>query len=114
MSRRATGRRSLHGYFVFHVAGWQNPICSGGLRRPIGRNPTLIHARVLPKLAGDLERVDAGGLPPGSFVAGAMNRAVMDPAERHGELIAGLAADQQLGRKRLAQVDCAAGIRPSC
>jgi hypothetical protein len=37
----------------------------------------------------DLNRVDAGGLPPCSLIAGAMNRMVMDTAERHSKLVAG-------------------------
>ena len=41
-------------------------------------------------------------MPPRSLVAGAMDRAMMDPAERHGEFIAGLAAEG--ARLQVAQV----------
>src|SRR5262249_8910953 len=43
--------------------------------------------RVLPKLARNLERIDAGGLPPGPLVAGAMSCTVMDTAKWHCEFI---------------------------
>jgi len=43
---------------------------------------------------GDLVWIDAGRPPPGSFVAGAMDRAVMDTAEGHGEFIAGSTAER--------------------
>jgi hypothetical protein len=46
-----------------------------------------------PELAGDLNGVDAGRLPPGLLVAGAMDRAVMRAAERDGELVARFAAE---------------------
>jgi hypothetical protein len=49
---------------------------------------------VLPELAGDLNGVNAGGLPPGLLVARAMDRAMMRPAERHREFIARLAAER--------------------
>ena len=54
--------------------------------------PTLarVATRVLPKLARNLERVDAGGLPSGPLIAGTMSRAVMDTAERYREFIARL------------------------
>jgi hypothetical protein len=38
--------------------------------------------------------IDAGRLPPNSLVAGAMDRAMMDAAARHGQLVAGLAAER--------------------
>jgi hypothetical protein len=56
---------------------------------------------LFPKLAGDLERVDASLLPPGLLVADAMNRAVMRAAQRDGEFIASLAAE----RARLHESD---------
>jgi hypothetical protein len=40
-------------------------------------NPPFVHARVLPELASDLDRVDAEPFPPRSLVARAVNRAVM-------------------------------------
>jgi hypothetical protein len=50
--------------------------------------------RVLPKLARNLERIDAGGLPPGPLIAGAMGRAVMDTAEWYREFIARLTTER--------------------
>jgi hypothetical protein len=44
---------------------------------------------MVPELAGDVDWVHAGGLPPCSLIAGAMDRAVMDTAERDSELVAG-------------------------
>ena len=72
------------------------------MRRAVGLNPPLIDAGVFPQLAGDLDWIDAGRLPPSSLVAGAMDRAMMDTAERHGEFIAGLAAER--ARLQVAQV----------
>jgi hypothetical protein len=46
------------------------------------------------RLTGDLDWIDAGRLPPRSLVAGAMDRAMMDAAEGHRELVAGLAAER--------------------
>ena len=42
----------------------------------------------------DLDGVDARRRPPGLLVAGAMNRAVMRAAQRHGEFVAHLAAER--------------------
>jgi len=50
----------------------------------------LARTRVVPKLARNLERVDAGGVPPGSLIAGAMGRTVMDSAKWYREFIARL------------------------
>jgi hypothetical protein len=50
-------------------------------------------ARLLPKLARDSDRIDAGTVPPRWFVTGAMDCAVMNPAEWHGEFIARFAAE---------------------
>src|SRR5260221_12802709 len=47
-----------------------------------------------PKLACDLERVDAGGLPPCALVAGTMDRAVMHSAQRDSEFVARFAAER--------------------
>jgi hypothetical protein len=52
----------------------------------------IIEPGLAPELTGDLDGVDAGRLPPGLLVAGAMDRAVMRAAERDGEFIADLAA----------------------
>jgi hypothetical protein len=46
-----------------------------------------------PELPGDLNGVDAGRLPPGLLVAGAMDGAVMRAAERYGEFVARFAAE---------------------
>src|SRR6266567_3572191 len=47
-----------------------------------------------PELTGDLNGIDAGRLPPGLLVAGAMDRAVMRAAERDGEFVARFAAER--------------------
>jgi hypothetical protein len=66
---------------------------SAGLRRRFGANPPLIHARLLPELAGDLKRVDAGVLPPCAFVTGSMYLPMVHAAERNHEFVAGLTAE---------------------
>src|SRR6478672_9656087 len=55
---------------------------------------TLVRAGFFPKLPSDLDRVDAGALPPGSFVPGPMRGAVMCSTERYREFIARLAAER--------------------
>jgi hypothetical protein len=40
----------------------------------------MVEPGLLPKLTGDLDGVDAGRLPPGLFVAGAMDGTVMRTA----------------------------------
>ena len=77
-------------------------IRGGSLRRAVGLDPPLIYAGVFPQLTGDLEWIDAGRLPPSSLVAGAMDRAMMDTAEGHGEFVAGLAAER--ARLQVAKV----------
>ena len=72
------------------------------MRRALGLNSPLIYAGVFPQLAGDLDWIDAGCLPPPALVADAMNRTMMDSAERGGEFIAGLAAER--ARLKVAQV----------
>src|SRR6266540_75514 len=62
------------------------------LRDCIRRHPTLVHARLLPKPASNFEGVDAGGLPPGAFVADTMRGPVMHAAERDREFVARLTA----------------------
>ena len=64
--------------------------------------------RLRPKLARDRGRVDAGRVPPRLLIAGAMNGAVVDAAERHRELIAHLAAE--CARLRKAEVVGIAGF----
>jgi mRNA interferase HicA len=61
------------------LIGWQSP---------------LLHACLLPKPAGKLHGIDAGGLPPGALVACAMRGPVMHAAERDREFIACLAAQR--------------------
>src|SRR6516165_3119258 len=69
-------------------------IGGGTLCRRLGLNPSFIDAGVLPELTGDLNWVDAGLLPPGFFVPGAMHRAVMRVAEQDSEFIACFAAER--------------------
>src|SRR5262245_30674746 len=52
---------------------------------------SCLHARVVPKFARNLERIDAGDLPPGTLIAGAVGHAVLGAAEWYREFIAGLA-----------------------
>ena len=52
----------------------------------------IIESGLSPELTGNLNGVDAGGLPPGLLVAGEMDRPVMRAAERDGEFIARFAA----------------------
>src|SRR4029453_17679266 len=54
----------------------------------------IIEPGLSPELPGDLDRVDAGRLPPGLLVAGAMDGAVMRAAERDGEFVARFAAER--------------------
>jgi hypothetical protein len=54
----------------------------------------IIEPGLSPELTGDLNGVDAGRLPPGLLVAGAMDGAVMRAAERDGEFVAGFAAER--------------------
>src|SRR5262249_44701625 len=74
------------------IVGFCGSIGSGTLSPRLGLNPSLIDAGVLPELTGDLDRIDAGLLPPGFFVAGAMHRPMMGTAERDGKFIACFAA----------------------
>jgi hypothetical protein len=52
----------------------------------------IIEPGLPPKLPGDLNGIDAGCLPPGLLVAGAMDGPVMRAAERDGEFVARFAA----------------------
>src|SRR5215468_4900924 len=54
----------------------------------------IIESGLSPELTGDLNGVDAGRLPPGLLVAGAMDGAVMRAAEGHGEFVARFAAER--------------------
>src|SRR5260370_5632177 len=57
-------------------------------------DPTFFCARAAPKFTGYLDGIDTGLLPPCSLVACAMNRAVVDAAERHRKFIAGLTSER--------------------
>src|SRR5262249_8353707 len=74
--------------------GFCRSIGSGPLHRRRGLNPSFVDAGVLPELTGDLDWIDAGLLPPGFFVAGAMHPVVMRAAERDGKFIARFAAER--------------------
>ena len=54
----------------------------------------IVEPSLSPELTGDLDGVDAGRLPPGLLVAGAMDGAVMRAAERDSEFIAHFAAQR--------------------
>src|SRR5262249_28765484 len=58
--------------------------------------------RFLPKLTSNFDGIDACGLPPGAFVAGAMRGPVMHAAKRDREFIARLAG--QGARLHVAQM----------
>jgi hypothetical protein len=51
----------------------------------------IIEPGLSPKVTGGLDRVDAGLLPPGGFIADAVYQPMMDSTERHRELVARLA-----------------------
>ena len=74
------------GRWPLRIAGLQLQSAIGGLR--VGLYPHLVRAPLFPELAGDLERIDAGRLPPGSLDTDAVDRAAMHAAERHGEFVA--------------------------
>ncbi len=50
----------------------------------------LIQTRVSPQLTSNLDRIDAGLLPPCPLIADTMNRPVMDAAQRSNEFVAHL------------------------
>jgi hypothetical protein len=52
-----------------------------------------------PKDPSGRGRIDTGLLPPGGFIAAAMDLAVMSPAKRNRKLIADLAAKRRRLRK---------------
>src|SRR5215472_3383374 len=54
----------------------------------------IIESGLSPELTGDLNGVDAGRLPPGLLVTGAMDRPVMRAAERDREFVARFAAER--------------------
>ena len=55
--------------------------------------------RFQPQRAGSDGRIDASLFPPCGFIATAMDLAMMAPAQRHGELIADLAAERAVLRE---------------
>ena len=74
----------------------------------------IVEPGLLPELTGDLDGVDADRLPPGLFVAGAMDRAVMRTAERHGEFIARFAAERaRLQVAKMMWIGLLAAAEPS-
>jgi hypothetical protein len=75
-----------------------------GARRDtaLARIRRVIKPSLSPELTGHLDGVDAGRLPPGLLVAGAMDGAMMRAAERDGEFVAGFAA--QRARLHAAQM----------
>jgi hypothetical protein len=60
----------------------------------LGPARQAIEASLLPELAGDLQGVDPGRLPPAEFAARAVEFPVVGAAERDGELVADLAAER--------------------
>src|SRR6516164_7120528 len=73
--------------------------------RRIWGNAPLVEARVLPELAGDLERIDLGRLPPRLLVTGALHLTVVHAAERHRELIARLPTERtRLGKSKMMRI----------
>jgi hypothetical protein len=75
-------------------------------QRRLGPSPALAQARLFPKVAGDLGRIDAGGFPPSTLIADMMDCAVMRPAQRYDEFI----ADPAARRARLHEADVV-GVR---
>ena len=74
--------------------GFCRSIGTDALRRRLGLNPCLVYPGAFPKLASDLDWIDASLLPPDFFVTSAMHRSVMGTAERNGEFIACFAAER--------------------
>ena len=72
--------------------------------------PLSYSARLLPELAGNLDRVDAGLPPPRALVAGAVHRAMMAAAEWDRELIADLTAER--AGLREPEMRGSEGLRP--
>jgi hypothetical protein len=67
--------------------------------------PLSYSARLLPELAGNLDRVNACLPPPRALVARAMHQPMMDATEWDRELIADLAAERTgLGETEVVRV----------
>jgi hypothetical protein len=61
--------------------------------------------RVLPEPQRNWQRIDAELLPPCSLITRAMKLAVMDPANRHGELVAHSASKRaRLGKREVMRI----------
>ena len=58
------------------------------MRGGLGLNDWIVRPRLLPELQGDWNRINVESLPPCGLVSGAMQLAVMGPADRHDKLIA--------------------------
>src|SRR5262249_40815811 len=75
----------------------------------------IIEPGLSPELAGNLNGVDAGRLPPGLLVAGAMDRAVMRAAEGHGEFVTRFAAKRpRLQVAKMMRIRLVAGADETC
>ena len=81
------------------------------MSRYISLTAGLTRMRLFPELPGDAERVNLEFVPPGSFVSGLMQRAVMAAAERDRKLVAHL--DAQCARLCEAEVVRVAGLAPA-
>src|SRR5262249_27848244 len=86
-----------------------------GVRRPMGANLSLVDARLVPKLAGDGEWVDAGLFPPSTFVTDAMHLPMMYAAKWDYEFVAGFAAERpRLGIAKMMRVGGSAPADQAC
>src|SRR6516165_7780605 len=75
----------------------------------------IIEPGLSPEPTGDLNRVDAGRLPPGLLVASAMDGAVMRTAERDGEFVARFAAERpRLQVTKMVRVGLLAAADETC
>src|SRR5262249_20734636 len=85
------------------------------LRDCLGMHVPLVHARLLPKVAGNFDGIDADSLPPGAFVGGAMCGPVMHAAERDREFIARLATQRAwLGKSEVVGIRRLAAAHETC
>src|SRR6185312_15587293 len=96
-------------YFSLRFPDWRRSVSlwSSALDRSFGLLSRPLHLppigrRLLPKLPGKTKGIDLEAFPPRSFVAGLVERAVVAPAERHGELVADF--DTQSARLRETQM----------
>src|SRR4051794_12696893 len=62
----------------------------GRFRSKAGAKRALILARLFPQLSSDLNRIDAGQLPPCLLIANTMNCPVMNAAQGGNEFVAHL------------------------